>query len=128
MSEDTKPNTVVVLADRNLELWFLRKSCQHLINVIAWSQTELGDPGTWSWQKDWRSRGGLQPHWKNNLGWPDHPVLSESRSPTKECTWRDPDTCVAENGLGNAGTVGQRAWMDGGALLQAKSRADAGKP
>jgi hypothetical protein len=36
---------------------------------------------------EWR---GLQPNLKNNRGWPDHPVLPESRPPTKECTWRDP--------------------------------------
>ena len=42
------------------------------------------------WRKDWRSTGGSQPHWKNNIGWPDHPVLPETRPPTKECTGRDP--------------------------------------
>jgi hypothetical protein len=26
----------------------------------------------------------LHPHWKNNIGWPDHPVLPETRPPTKE--------------------------------------------
>jgi hypothetical protein len=26
----------------------------------------------------------LQPHWKKNTGWPDHPVLLETRSQTKE--------------------------------------------
>ena len=35
-------------------------------------------------------RGGLQPHWKNNISRPNHPVLPGTRIPIKECTGRDP--------------------------------------
>jgi hypothetical protein len=47
--------------------------------------------GLWlgSWQKDWRSEGGLKPYRKNNC-WPDCPVFPETRPPTKECTGRGP--------------------------------------
>ena len=47
-------------------------------------QTKLRDPTLLgSCQKDWRNEGGLQPHRKNNIYWPDHPELPEIRSPTK---------------------------------------------
>lgn len=83
-----------VLADRNLTWWFLRKSGQQLTNVDvdACSQSLDKAQATWwrSWQKDCGRKGELQPHWKNNTVWPDHPVLTKSRPPTKEYTWRNP--------------------------------------
>ena len=36
----------------------------------------------------------LQSHWKNNIGFPDHPVLPESRPPTIAL-----DTDAAEDDL-----------------------------
>jgi hypothetical protein len=76
------------LADRNPVWQFLWRSRQQLTkaegmlgaNIRQNSGNLMG-----SWQKDWRSGGGLKPHWKNNIGWPDHPVLPESRPPTKGC-------------------------------------------
>jgi hypothetical protein len=38
--------------------------------------------------------GLLQSHWKNNIGFPDHPVLPESRPPTIAL-----DTDAAEDDL-----------------------------
>jgi len=35
-------------------------------------------------KKDWRSRERLQPHWMNNIGWPDHTAIPEYRPPTKD--------------------------------------------
>ena len=53
-------------------------------------QTELRDPGGGAGRRtDWRSRGELQSHRKNNIGWSDHPVLPQTRPLTKECTWRE---------------------------------------
>ena len=73
-----------VLANRNLVWLYLGRFCQQLTSadMDAWShhQTELGDPG----QEELR---GLQPHRKNNVGWPDCPVLPRTRP---LCTGMDP--------------------------------------
>jgi hypothetical protein len=57
-----------------------------LFTVIKGIKWGFRKTTTWwgSWQKDWRSTEGLQPHRKNNIGWPDHPVLPKTRPPTKE--------------------------------------------
>jgi hypothetical protein len=97
MSVDTKPHTCCgqeALAESNLVWWFLGRSGQQLTiaDVDAWSQPSGWTQGTLSgsWQKDWRCGRELQPQWKTNIGWPDNPILPESRPSTEKCHWRKP--------------------------------------
>ena len=42
-------------------------------------------------EKGLKELKGFQPHRKNdNINQPDPELLPETKSPTKECTWRDP--------------------------------------
>ena len=49
---------------------------------------ELRDHGGEAGGRTGGAEGDCNPR-KNNIDWPDHPVLSETRPPTKECEWRD---------------------------------------
>jgi hypothetical protein len=63
---------------------------QQLTNadVDAIHQTDLRNTGVG--QKDWRGGERLQPYRKNNIDWPNYPVLPRTRPSTNECTGRDP--------------------------------------
>jgi hypothetical protein len=47
---------------------------------------------------DWRSRGGLQPHRKNNAGWLVHKDQTTNQGVYREGSMA-PDTYIAEDGL-----------------------------
>jgi hypothetical protein len=83
MSADPKPSTTVAHTRikrcfLNPVWWrFLGRSGQQLTKADVDATADLSQAsdraqGIWLgiWQKDRRSRGALQPHWKNNVGWP----------------------------------------------------------
>jgi hypothetical protein len=78
-----------VLADKNMVWLLLGRSGKQMTNADVDAIRLRSAAWQGSWQKDWRSPGGLQPH-RKNISWPDHPVLPGTRPPSEECTARDP--------------------------------------
>jgi hypothetical protein len=63
-------------------------------------QTELREPGGGG-GRGLEEQMRIATPWKNNIGWPDYPVLPKSRPTTKIYLGGSmaPDTYVAEDGL-----------------------------